>query len=118
MRGDEQAVGVLRAVADFGGRVPDDLAVAAFDGIAHGAFCIPGLTTARQPVHEMGRRAVAALVGPPAEPQTEVLAVELVLRGSCGCADTIGDRAVLTSTGNATIGSSPGRNTGRPARKA
>jgi LacI family transcriptional regulator, galactose operon repressor len=89
---DEQAIGVLRAAADLGLRVPEDLAVAGFDGIAQGAFCVPGLTTAQQPIEEMANRAVKALMdgtaGGPPRPRTETLPVELVRRGSCGCPDT------------------------------
>ena len=92
---DEQAIGVLRAAADLGLRVPEDLAVAGFDGILQGAFCVPGLTTARQPVEEMARRAVTTLLArigagrasPPTRATTETLPVELVVRGSCGCPD-------------------------------
>jgi LacI family transcriptional regulator len=84
---DEQAFGVLRAASDLGRRVPDDLAVASFDGIAQAAFCVPGLTTACQPVDDMGRRAVAALFGDDGRATTKVLPVRMARRGSCGCED-------------------------------
>jgi LacI family transcriptional regulator len=86
---DEQAIGVLRAAFDVGRVVPRDLAVAGFDGIGEGAYCTPGLTTARQPVDDMARRAVDLLLEPisgaPLRRGTERLAVTLVRRGSCGC---------------------------------
>lgn len=91
---DEQAIGVLRAAADVGARVPDDVAVGAFDGIAQSAFTVPGLTTARQPVDAMGRRAVHAVLDGGAQAvagSTEVLPVGVVRRGSCGCPDTVED---------------------------
>lgn len=88
---DEQAFGVLRAAADLGRRVPDDLAVASFDGIAQSAFAVPGLTTAAQPVDEMGRRAVASLLEP-GPGRRQVLPVRLIRRGSCGCPDRLEDR--------------------------
>jgi LacI family transcriptional regulator len=88
---DEQAIGVLRAAYELGMRVPDDLAVAGFDGIGEGAYCTPGLTTVRQPVQAMARRAVGLLVGhisgPPLRRRTETMPVQLVRRGSCGCED-------------------------------
>ncbi len=88
---DEQAIGVLRAAAELGLRVPADLAVAGFDGIAQGAFCTPGLTTVRQPVEDMASRAVATLlaqiVAGSIRSRTQRLPVELVCRGSCGCPD-------------------------------
>jgi LacI family transcriptional regulator len=89
---DEQAFGVLRAAADLGRRVPDDLAVASFDGIAQAAYSVPGLTTASQPVDEMGWRAVTALLEANLTGETEVLPVHVVRRGSCGCPDSLDGR--------------------------
>jgi len=66
---DEQGIGVLRAAADLGLRIPDDLAVVSFDGIAQGAFCVPGLTTMRQPIEAMGRAAVDALLAQVGSPR-------------------------------------------------
>lgn len=97
---DEQAFGVLRAAADLGRRVPDDLAIASFDGIAQAAFSVPGLTTACQPVDEIGRRAVASVLeaifraGGTLGAATEVLPVHVVRRGSCGCPDSFEGRAL------------------------
>jgi DNA-binding LacI/PurR family transcriptional regulator len=42
---DLLAVGALRAAAEHGCRVPDDLAVVGFDGSEEGAYTIPTLTT-------------------------------------------------------------------------
>jgi LacI family transcriptional regulator len=91
---DEQAFGVLRAAADLGRRVPDDLAVASFDGIAQAAFSVPGLTTASQPVDDMGRRAVSSVLEPNLVGRTEILPVRVVRRGSCGCPDSLDGRAL------------------------
>jgi LacI family transcriptional regulator len=88
---DEQALGVLRAVAEPGMRCPDDVAIASFDGIAATAYAVPALTTMAQPFGDMGTAAVTHLLdqlsgeaGP-----TEVLPVSLMTRGSCGCADEV-----------------------------
>jgi LacI family transcriptional regulator len=86
---DEQAIGVLRAVAELGLRCPDDVSIASFDGIAATAYTVPALTTMTQPFADIGRAAVSHLLdqmngtsGP-----AEVLPVSLTTRGSCGCAD-------------------------------
>jgi DNA-binding LacI/PurR family transcriptional regulator len=42
---DLLAVGALRAAAEHGRRVPDDLAVVGFDGSEEGAYTVPTLTT-------------------------------------------------------------------------
>ncbi|MEV4539503.1 LacI family DNA-binding transcriptional regulator [Asanoa sp. NPDC049518] len=86
---DEQAVGVLRAIAEAGLRSPDDVAVASFDGIPGAAYTTPALTTMAQPFADLGRAAVAHLLTQPAGP-TDVLPVVLVKRGSCGCPDPPG----------------------------
>jgi LacI family transcriptional regulator len=60
---DEQAIGVLYAVASLGLRVPRDLAVASFDDIREACIVQPSLTTARQPIAEAARLAVDVLLG-------------------------------------------------------
>lgn len=59
---DQMALGALRALADAGRRVPDDVAVVGFDDIADAAQFRPPLTTVRQDFDALGRRAVAALI--------------------------------------------------------
>lgn len=88
---DEQAFGVLRAAADLGLRVPDELAIAAFDGLAHSAYTVPGLTTVSVPFSQLGAAAVGCLVdqidGRGGERPAARIEVQLVRRGSCGCPD-------------------------------
>jgi DNA-binding LacI/PurR family transcriptional regulator len=60
---DQMALGVLHAVRKAGRRVPEDLAVVGFDDIPEAAYFAPPLTTVRQDFAELGRRAVARLVG-------------------------------------------------------
>jgi LacI family transcriptional regulator len=95
---DEQAIGVLRAAAELGLRVPDDLALVSFDGIAGSAYTIPALTTIRQPIDDLGRTAVELLLervdDPACPPSTVRLPLSLVPRGSCGCPDPPGGDAV------------------------
>ena len=89
---DLAALGLLRAATDRGLRVPDDLAVASFDGIEYAAYTSPGLTTAEQPIFEMGRLAAELLVGAldsESRPTgLRTLPTRLAIRGSCGCADS------------------------------
>ncbi|TDE10687.1 LacI family DNA-binding transcriptional regulator [Jiangella asiatica] len=91
---DEQALGVLRAVTEAGRRCPDDVAIAAFDGIAAAAYSTPAISTMAQPFGEFGRTAVALMLGRITDPdqpaRTQVLPVRLEARGSCGCPDPPG----------------------------
>lgn len=59
---DQMALGALRAVAESGRRVPDDIAVIGFDDIADAADFQPPLTTVRQDFDALGEHAVRALV--------------------------------------------------------
>lgn len=80
------AIGVMQAVQQRNLRVGDDIAVTGFDDIPVLQYFKPGLTTLRQPVWEVGQRAIRLLVAllagqPIAEPQV-LLAPELVIRES------------------------------------
>lgn len=83
---DQQAIGVLRACADLGLRVPDDISVAGFDDIALAQLVSPRLTTIRQPIAEIGRLAVEQLLkrmtSPSTPQQRRLLPVELCERES------------------------------------
>ncbi|MBP2473383.1 LacI family transcriptional regulator [Crossiella equi] len=88
---DEQAVGVFRAALELGLRVPRDLAIASYDGIAGSAYTVPALTTVRQPLVEISRTAVRMLLAPETVAgQRVVLPTTLLRRGSCGCPDPAG----------------------------
>ncbi|MBM3133769.1 MAG: LacI family transcriptional regulator [Chloroflexi bacterium] len=85
---DAMAFGVLRAARAAGISVPDDLAVVGFDDVPGAAQTHPALTTVRQPLRDMGRRAVEMLLlqirqGRPAESKV-VVPTELIVRESCG----------------------------------
>jgi DNA-binding LacI/PurR family transcriptional regulator len=56
------ALGALRALADRGRRVPEDVAVVGFDDVADAADYRPPLTTLRQDFDGLGRAAIASLV--------------------------------------------------------
>lgn len=59
---DDSAAGVLRAAAERGLRVPDDLSVCGFDDTPIARHLCPALTTVRQPSAEMGRIATLQLL--------------------------------------------------------
>ena len=59
---DISAIGAMRAFQEAGFRVPQDISVVGFDDIAHASFCIPALTTVRQPLKKMGRTAAETLL--------------------------------------------------------
>ena len=86
---DQTAFDVIRLLVDSGIRVPEDVIVTGFDGILAGRLMTPHLTTIRQPMEELGRRAARMLLsrnGKPWEkPEKLILPVRLVVRGSCGC---------------------------------
>ncbi|PCE15299.1 LacI family transcriptional regulator [Microbacterium sp. SZ1] len=60
---DQMALGLLRALAESGRRVPDDVAVVGFDDVPDAANYRPPLTTIRQDFPALAHRAVALLVG-------------------------------------------------------
>jgi LacI family transcriptional regulator len=84
---DRTAVGVLRAFHERGVRVPEDIAIASFDGSSEAEYAWPGLTTFRQPIDEMARSAVARLLATDRDHTHELFPGELVRRRSCGCPD-------------------------------
>ena len=59
---DQMALGLLRALADAGRRVPEDVAVIGFDDVPDAANYRPPLTTIRQDFAALAHRAVEALV--------------------------------------------------------
>lgn len=59
---DITAIGVLRAINDFGLKVPDDLSVISIDDIEMAQFLSPMLTTIHVPMEEMGRLAAKMLI--------------------------------------------------------
>jgi LacI family transcriptional regulator len=86
---DMMAIGCLNALLEAGLQVPRDIALAGFDDIPTARFISPPLTTVRVRIADMGCRALerlAAAIEQPkeAQPSTEVVPAELVIRASCG----------------------------------
>lgn len=84
---DRTAVGLLRAFHERGVRVPEDVAVAAFDGSWEAEYTWPPLTTVRQPIESMAEAAVRRVLDGTA-PTHDEFPPELVVRASCGRHDT------------------------------
>lgn len=83
------AIGALKALRDAGLRVPEQMAVVAFDDLPEALLIEPFLTATAQPAYEMGRRAtdllLARLSSESEGPRQEiVLPTELVVRQSSG----------------------------------
>ena len=95
---DAIAVEVLEVLASRGIRVPDDVSVTGFDDTLGARTSVPQLTTVRQPLREMGRRAVEVLLdhiststtGPRTPPPPIVFPAEVMLRASIGPAAVSG----------------------------
>lgn len=85
---DTLAIGAMKAIKDFGMKVPDDVAVVGFDGIEIASYSNPPLTTVVQPKHEMGvqgmRMLIKAMNGVKLRKKEIKLDVKIAIRGSCG----------------------------------
>lgn len=80
---DAMAAGALAAAHAAGVRVPDDLALAGFDGIDVLRDVRPGLTTVRLPLGRIGQEVTRlALLPAAAEPEVVPVVGEVVLGGS------------------------------------
>jgi DNA-binding LacI/PurR family transcriptional regulator len=91
---DISAMGAIRALHEFGLRVPEDVSVVGFDDIDSAAYQNPGLTTVRQPLRKMGQTAAEAVLrrieeprnGSSSRPAEIVLEPELIVRGTTAVA--------------------------------
>jgi LacI family transcriptional regulator len=75
--------------------------VTGWDDVMAARYVMPGLTTVRQPMAELGRLAAQRLheriTGERTRARNDVLGTELVLRGSCGTGP--GETQATRSTG-------------------
>lgn len=81
-------IGALRALGEAGVRVPDEVALVAFDDPVWAQFVDPPLTTLAQPVRRMSTEATSLLLervtGSRVDPRRTVHPFELRRRRSCG----------------------------------
>jgi DNA-binding LacI/PurR family transcriptional regulator len=59
---DTMALGVMRALAERGRRVPGDVSLVGFDDVPEAGYYMPPLTTVRQDFGEVGRQALSTLI--------------------------------------------------------
>lgn len=82
---DVMAVGAMLACRKAGVRIPEDLSITGIDNTDLGATQVPGLTSVRTPIMEIGTAAaeqlIARLEGQTAAPN-EAMPFEVVVRGS------------------------------------
>ncbi|MBI3944572.1 MAG: LacI family DNA-binding transcriptional regulator [Armatimonadetes bacterium] len=89
---DEIAIGAMKALAEAGLRIPEEMALVGFDDIKVAAYAPVPLTTVAQPVAAQAEQAVALLFehianqGPERPPQVVQIEPRLVVRASCGAA--------------------------------
>jgi LacI family transcriptional regulator len=80
------AIGCLRALNEYGLKVPHDVAVVGFDNISIAALLTPSLTTVDQPFAEIGRTAMQCLIarieGGDVGKMSRAISAELVIRES------------------------------------
>jgi LacI family transcriptional regulator len=85
----ELALGGMLACRELGVRIPDDLALAAFDDAYFAELLDPPLTAVAYQPREVGEAAASLLVEAMGEDEPGArdlrFAVRLIVRGSCGC---------------------------------
>ncbi|MEJ2869358.1 LacI family DNA-binding transcriptional regulator [Actinomycetospora sp. OC33-EN08] len=86
---NSMTIGVVAALREAGARVPDDVAVVAFDDFAWADLFSPRLTVMAQPFERIAAEAVRLLLRrrarPEASPEVLRLPPSFVVRESCGC---------------------------------
>jgi len=83
---DLSAIATVTAARSLALTVPDDLSVIGFDNVPESALASPPLTTIKQPLQQMGAKALRLLVDLIAGVEREThlrLPTELVVRASC-----------------------------------
>jgi LacI family transcriptional regulator len=80
---DQQAIGLIAGLQAAGTSLPDDIAIASFDGSPDAEFTVPPLTTVDVPLAAMAADAIGEVLGIPRTNRT--YPARLVLRRSCGC---------------------------------
>ena len=79
---DRMAFGAYQALIERGRSIPADLSIASFDDEVIASYLRPGLTTARIPYEQMGRRAMEMLLSPDRPMDQVLVPMPLVVRGS------------------------------------
>ena len=91
---DYSAVGLVNACKARGIRVPEDLIVTGFDGVAESVSGFPTVTTATQPFYDIGYKAIEAMLRMLDGERFDndlLIPGELLIHQSCGCVEKIVD---------------------------
>ena len=85
---DLLAIGVLRAAADLGLRIPDDLSLVSYDDIPVARYLVPRLTTVSKEPVKVGQEAVKLLLARIQNPERPIqkvdMPIHLIVRDSTG----------------------------------
>ncbi|MRG88136.1 LacI family DNA-binding transcriptional regulator [Salinibacillus xinjiangensis] len=83
---DLSAIGAMKAAYEWNIKIPDDLAIIGFDGIAMTKYMVPSITTIQQPLQKMGKIAFEELMNKINNPDAKIkhheLDVSLMLQES------------------------------------
>lgn len=83
---DRMAIAGMKAIRNYGLKIPDDISVVGFDNIEFDKYLIPPLSSVKQPAYEMGSKAAKILLDAIKEKdyKHEVFRfnTELIIRGS------------------------------------
>ena len=95
---DEMAMGVYKACWETGRRIPEDISVTGFDDLPQSEFLTPPLTTVRQPLFEVGAKAInylqLYLQNNLEELPCETIDPELVIRNSSAAPRTGAEKSI------------------------
>jgi diguanylate cyclase (GGDEF)-like protein/PAS domain S-box-containing protein len=92
---DQMAFGIIEALQKHNIRVPEDIAVSGTMNVPEGIFSNPPLTTIQEPIYELGKTAVYALLDKLnglEPPSTTFVPTSLVIRNSCGCSSFVNNK--------------------------
>ncbi|MCX7846141.1 MAG: diguanylate cyclase, partial [Dictyoglomaceae bacterium] len=95
---DDMALGAIEELKERGYMLPEEIKITGFDDIEEASFITPPLTTVKQPLKDIGWKAieiVLAKISGESFPHIISLPTNLVIRNSCGCTYSAIERAKI-----------------------
>lgn len=93
---DDMALSAIEELKKRNILIPEDIKITGFDDVEEASFITPPLTTVRQPLFEIGEKAIKTLIdiidGKEVQ-KIETLPTKAIIRDSCGCRYSALDRA-------------------------